>query len=96
MGKRGIVALMLLGLLTFGSAAPALAQIQDGLVNVAIGDVTILDDVDVALAANVVANVCALALVDALVLVNNVDQTGTPFTCTQRGSGRPVAVTDNG
>ena len=43
-----------------GAAAPAaLAQQQDGLVNVNIGNVNILRNVDLALAANVVANVCA-------------------------------------
>jgi hypothetical protein len=30
-----------------GTAAPAGAQVQDGLVNVAIGDVTILEDVNI-------------------------------------------------
>lgn len=68
---------------------PAEAQVQDGLVNVAIGDVTILEDVRVALAANVVANVCGVS-----VNVLSVDQTGVPVFCTAR-SGRAVAVTDN-
>jgi hypothetical protein len=95
MAKKGIIALMLLSLLAFGSAAPVLAQVQDGLVNVAIGDVTILEEVDVALAANVVANVCALVVADVLVLANQVDATSTPFVCKQRGSGRPVAITNN-
>lgn len=94
MRKRGIVALMLLGLLTFGSVAPALAQ-QDGLVNVEIGDVTILENVDVALAATVVANLCALVQANVLVLANAVDAGGADFVCQQRGSGRTVAITDN-
>ena len=95
MGKRGIVTLMLLGLLAFGSAAPVLAQVQDGLVNVSIGDVTILREVDVALAANVVAHVCALVQADVLVLANSVDAGGADFVCQQRGSGRAVAITNN-
>jgi hypothetical protein len=95
MGKRGIIALMLLGLLAFGSAAPVLAQNQDGLVNVVIGDVTILEEVDIALAANVVANVCALVVADVLVLAQQVDATGVDFVCRQRGTGRSVAITDN-
>ena len=75
-----------------GAAAPAaLAQQQDGLVNVSIGN--ILRNVDLALAANVVANVCAQDVTVAVLAT--VDETGQAFTCTQRGSGRAVAVTDN-
>jgi hypothetical protein len=96
MGKKGIIVLMLLSLLAFGSATPVLAQVQDGLVNVAIGDVTILEEVDVAIAANVVANICALVVADVLVLARQVDAgTLDDFTCNQRGSGRTVAITDN-
>jgi hypothetical protein len=77
-----------------GAAAPAaLAQQQDGLVNVSIGDVNILRNVDLALAANVVANLCAQDVTVAVLAT--VDETGQEFTCTQRGSGRAVAVTDN-
>jgi hypothetical protein len=94
MGKKVISALMILSLLAFGSATPVLAQ-QDGLVNVEIGDVTILEEVDVAVAANVVANVCAMVVADVLVLAQQVDATGIDFVCTQRGSRRTVAITDN-
>ena len=73
-------------------AAPAGAQTQDGLVNVAIGDVTILEEVDVALAANVVAKICGVSVTAAVLAA--VDQGGAPFVCNQRGSGRAVAVTD--
>jgi hypothetical protein len=65
-------------------------------VKVAIGDVTILSNVDVALAANVVANVCALVEADVLVLAGRVHAGElVEFTCTQRGSGRTVAITDD-
>jgi hypothetical protein len=76
--------------------APVAQAQQNGLVNVEIGDVTILRNVDVALAANVVANVCALVEADVLVLANQVDAgTIDDFTCNQRGSGRAVAITDD-
>lgn len=69
---------------------------QDGLVNVSIGDVTILEEVDVALAARVVANVCALVQADVLVLAEQLDAgVIEDFACDQRGSGRTVAITDN-
>lgn len=77
------------------AAAPAAQAQQNGLVNVEIGDVTILRNVDVALAANVVANVCALVEADVLVLAQQVDAGGTDFICRQRGSGRAVAITDD-
>ncbi len=84
-------AVMLLGIPTAG-----MAQTQDGLVNVAIGDVTILEDVRVAVAANVVANVCALVNADVVALASDVDAGDLlAFECDQRGSGRPVAITDN-
>jgi hypothetical protein len=77
------------------TAAPVAQAQQNGLVNVEIGDVTILRNVDVALAANVVANVCALVEADVLVLAQQVDAGGIDCTCTQRGSGRAVAITDD-
>lgn len=43
------------------AVAPAQAQpIQDGLVNVAVGDVTVLEDVNFGVAAQVAANVCGV------------------------------------
>lgn len=63
--------------------------------NVSIGDVTILEEVDIALAATVVANVCALVNADVVVLATEVDAGDRlDFTCNQRGSGRTVAITD--
>ena len=72
------------------------AQTQDGLVNVMVGDVTILRNVDVALAANVIANVCVgLTDTDVTVLGTTVDETGVAsVVCNQRGNGRAVAITD--
>lgn len=54
------------------SAEMGLAQAQpdtiigDGLVYVGIGDVTILEDVDVGVAANVVAQLCDVADIGSL------------------------------
>jgi hypothetical protein len=63
------------------SAAPN--QIQDGLVNVAVGDVTILQDVNVALAAKVAANICGVSVGPVAVLGRAVDRTGeTQTVCT--------------
>jgi hypothetical protein len=63
------------------SAAPN--QVQDGLVNVAVGDVTILQDVNVALAAKVAANICGVSVGPVAVLGRAVDRTGeTQTVCT--------------
>ena len=77
-----------------GIAAPAALAQQAGLVNVQIGNVTILRDVDVAVAATVVAQVCNIDANVAVLAVQTVDETGQTFRCEQRGSGRTVVVTD--
>jgi hypothetical protein len=89
--KRLMATLFASALIFAGITASSAPAQQVGLVNVSIGDVTILRNVDVALAANVVANVCNVPIT-ANVLAAAIEQTGT-FTCNQRGSGRPVAVT---
>lgn len=71
-------------LLTLGLAAPANAQpqFQDGLVNVAIGDITI-EDVAVGVAAQIAANVCGLKVGPVAVLGRAVDRSGnTETVCT--------------
>jgi hypothetical protein len=90
--RRLTASLAATGLLAFGVAAPTASAQQVGLVNVKIGNVTILRDVDVALAANVVANVCNVDLT-AAVLAQEIEDNDV-FNCEQRGSGRPVAVTE--
>jgi hypothetical protein len=72
-------------LLTLGIAAPANAQpqFQDGLVNVAIGDITILEDVNIGVAAQIAANVCGVKVGPVAVLGRAVDRSGDTMTvCT--------------
>jgi hypothetical protein len=57
-------------------------------VNVHISDVHILEDVNVAVAANIVAAICAQDINLAVLAVQTVDETGQSFTCEARG-GRP-------
>ena len=67
-----------------GMAAPASAQpvIQDGLVNVSVGDVTILKNVKVGVAAQVAAQVCGVDVGPVAVLGNAVDAgNGTQTIC---------------
>lgn len=77
-------------------ATPAQAQptIQDGLVNVAIGDVTILEDVNVGVAAQVAANICGVKVGPVAVLGQAVDRSGTTRTVCTTDQG-PIDLTQN-
>ena len=75
--------------LAVGIASPASAarQNQDGLVNVAIGDITI-EDVNVGVAANIVANVCdAVDVGQVAVLARAVDRSGDERTVCDAAGG---------
>jgi hypothetical protein len=79
----------------FGAATPAaMAQVQDGLVNVAIGDITILQDVNVGLAAQVAANVCGVNVGPVAVLGRAVDRSGATSTVCTADQG-PVTIRQN-
>jgi hypothetical protein len=67
-------ALLFSGGMGLASAQPV--QVQDGLVNVAVGDVTILEDVNVGVAASVAAAICGINVSDVNVLANQVDADG--------------------
>jgi hypothetical protein len=70
----------LLATLTLGAALTATAAHaqpgQEGLVNVNVGDVTVLENVAVGVAANVIAQVCGLQVGQVAVLANQVLRTG--------------------
>ena len=82
--KRLFAALSASCLLAVGVAAPtASAQDQDGLVNVAVGDVNILNDADIGVAAQVAANICGVKVGPVAVLATQVDRSGGSETvCT--------------
>jgi len=70
-----------------GAASAAGPQIQDGLINVAVGDVTITDAVDVGVAAQIAANICGVKVGPVAVLGRSVDRSG---------ESRTVCTTDQG
>lgn len=84
--------------LTLGLGTPALAappiQIQDGLVNVAVGDVTVLQDVNVGVAALVAAEVCGLKVGPVAALGRAVDRSGDTMTVCESDQG-PVEISQN-
>jgi hypothetical protein len=83
------------GAAVIAAATPAAAQPQqDGLVNVAIGDVTILEDVRVAVAAQVAAQLCGINVGPVAVLGRAVDRSGATETVCTTDQG-PVTISQN-
>ena len=69
---------------------------QDGLINVAVGDVLDVTNVNVAAVAQVVANVCPGVDVENLaILASQVEQTGAAQTVTCTATGAPITLTQN-
>jgi hypothetical protein len=60
-----------------GIAAAQPLQLQDGLVNVAVGDVTILEDVNVGVAATVAAAICDVADIGSVNVLAEAADSGT-------------------
>ena len=85
--------LFLAGGMAPANAAPT-TQVQDGLVNVAVGDVTILQDVNIGVAAQVAAEVCGVKVGPVAVLGRAVDKSGTTTTVCDSAQG-PVRVIQN-
>ncbi len=92
--RKAIVSLLASGVVMVGAAAPASAatQTQDGLINVAVGDVTITDAVDIGVAAQVAAQICGLKVGPVAVLGRTVDRTGETRTVCTTDQG-PVTLT---
>jgi hypothetical protein len=82
------------GAAVIAAATPAAAQPQDGLINVAIGDVTILQDVNIGVAAQVAAELCGLKVGPVAVLGRAVDRSGATETVCTTDQG-PVTLQQN-
>lgn len=84
--------------LMVGVAGPAAVAApptnQDGLVNVAVGDVAILNDVNVGVAAQVAAQICGVKVGPVAVLGRAVDRSGTTRTVCESDQG-PITLTQN-
>ena len=94
--QRSIVVLLVAGALSLGLAGPAPAQVQDGLVNVMVGDVTILQDVNIGIAALVVATICDVKVGPVAVLGRAVDLSSAPDqVCTVDNPATPIIITQN-
>lgn len=79
-------------------AGPASAQpinIGDNLVNVQVGNITILRNVDVAVAANLVANICNFDVTAVILAADVVDDGGNTFTCEAGRNGQDISIVQN-
>jgi hypothetical protein len=86
--KKTCAALFATALLGVGIAAPAGAandSRQNGLVNVSLGDVSVLDNANVGVAANVAAEICGVNVGPVAILAANTAATGTQHTVCQVG-----------
>lgn len=92
--------LLMMGAVAMPAEAARNATFQDGLVNVNVGDVTILEDVNVAAVVGIAANVCGVNVgpVAAAVLgeATAVDASGRDrVICEAAGTGAPVTIEQN-
>ena len=92
---RRFGALLLASALLLVAAPIAAAQTtQDGLVNVAVGDITITDAVDIGVAAQVAAQICGVKVGPVAVLGVAVDRSGNTRTVCTTDQG-PVTIRQN-
>jgi hypothetical protein len=92
--RQIVGAIALAGMLGFGSYSMAQTTVGDGLINVAVGDVNVLNNVDIGVAAQVAANICGVKVGPVAVLGRAVDRSGTTRTVCTSGDG-PVTLTQN-
>ena len=93
--QRNIVALIVAGTLALGTVGPVAAQVQlgDGLVNVQVGNVEVLNNLNIGVAAEIVAQICGLRVSNVAVLAEQVDTSGESITvCTNNG---PIRIMQN-
>jgi len=95
--RQMAAAFLVAGAVSAGAAVTVAAQtttIGDGLINVAVGDVNILNNADIGVAAQVAANVCGLKVGPVAVLGRAVDKSGQTRTVCTTDQG-PVTLQQN-
>lgn len=94
--KRFFATVFAVSLMAVGFTGPASGQVavQDGLVNVAVGDVEVLNDARIGVAAVVAANICGVKVGPVAVLGTAVDGSGTTRTVCEAPTG-PVTISQN-
>lgn len=91
---RLLAASLLAGALMLVAAPVATAQNQNGLVNVMVGDVSILEDANIGVAAQVAAQICGVNVGPVAVLGTAVDRSGDTRTVCEAALG-DVTITQD-
>jgi hypothetical protein len=88
-GKKLVASAFLGAAVLFTPMSTAWAQttVGDGLVNVAVGNITIEDAVDIGVAAQVAANICGVKVGPVAVLGAAVDKSGKTTTVCETDQG---------
>jgi hypothetical protein len=87
---------MLAGTVAVGAVAcEPTTTVQDGLVNVNVGDVTILEDVNLNVAADVTAQLCGVNVDAVVAVIAAVDQDSRTRTICKLEDNDKVRVTQN-
>ena len=94
--RHYLASLFVAGALSVAAVAATDAQQtrQDGLVNVNVGDVNLLNNVDIGVAAQVAAQICGLKVGPVAVLATTVDRSGATRTVCTSEQG-PVTIRQN-
>jgi len=93
--KKILASVCATAIMAVGVGAPvadAANQQQNGLVNVAVGNIAILNDAHIGIAAQVAASVCGVNVGPVAVLAANVNATGVQRTVCTTTNG-PVTLT---
>jgi hypothetical protein len=93
---RSVATLLIAGGLSLGLAGSAAAQttVGDSLVSVAIGDIEVLNNANIGVAAEVAAQVCGVKVSQIAVLAEQVDRSGGTRTVCDSDQG-PVVIRQN-
>jgi hypothetical protein len=92
--RKASATLFVTAMLGFGTVGVAAAQNnsqQNGLVNVSVGDVSILDDANIGVAASVAATICGVNVGPVVLLAQRVDATSVTRTVCTTDAG-PVRI----
>ena len=95
--KKSVATLFAGTIIAVGIASPASAQTrQDGLVNVNVGDITILEDVNIAAAVDAAVQLCdAVDVGNVTLLATQTDNTSRSTTVCRLEDGDKVRFTQN-
>jgi hypothetical protein len=94
--RRLVAVPLLAGAIGLGAAAcEPTTTVQDGLVNVNVGDVTILEDVNVNVAADVTAQLCGVNVDAVVAVIAAVDQDSRTRTICKLEDNDKVRVEQN-